>query len=141
MSRSSPGGASAFLSRGRWPLAVALLSLACGGRGAPAERPAGVEPQPEPASEFARRQRAACAATGERVTACAITGLRAASTKDELAKLDLEKMQQVNSAAYAEKCEADALSSRQLRVYEVCLREERECEPFLSCLDNLTPQP
>ena len=32
-------------------------------------------------------------------------------------------------------------SSRQVRVYEVCLQEESECEPLIACLENAQPQP
>jgi hypothetical protein len=31
-------------------------------------------------------------------------------------------------------------SARQVRVLEVCQKEESECEPMLTCLDNLKPQ-
>jgi hypothetical protein len=33
------------------------------------------------------------------------------------------------------------MSSRQVRVLEVCFKEEQECGPLMSCLDHLKAQP
>jgi hypothetical protein len=62
-------------------------------------------------------------------------------TASELAALDLEKTAPRHTATFVEDCRQQTLSSRQLRVYEVCLREESECAPLLNCLDYAKPQP
>jgi len=39
---------------------------------------------------------------------------------------------------YVDKCDQPGKrSSRQIRVLEVCLQQETECDPLLDCLDHL----
>ena len=93
----------------------------------------------ETRSELAIRQGAACEAIGPRLTACAVAEARRTMSADELAKLDLEKTAPVHTEEFITECKAQRLSSRQVRVYEVCSVEETECDPLVTCLDNVNP--
>ena len=46
-------------------------------------------------------------------------------------------MQKKNTEEFVARCNVPDMSSRQVRVLEVCVREEAVCGPFLSCLDHL----
>lgn len=94
---------------------------------------------PDDRTEIERRRDAACAALGPRLTECAIADARATMTPEELAKLAIEETAPKHTEEFIESCQAQALSSRQVRVYEVCLREESACEPLIACLDNARP--
>jgi hypothetical protein len=116
--------------------AVVLAFLAgCGGA------PAKPEPTPEPTrTPLEIRQDAACEQVGPRVIDCALNDLEAATSPEELAKLDLDKMRAANIRKFTTACTGQYMSSRQVRVYEVCAAEETECEPLLACLDNALPK-
>jgi hypothetical protein len=120
-------------------LACAVAMLGCGGNG---KKPVAPDPAPpkveaESRSEIESRRDAACEALGPRITACAIEEARATMSPEELAKLDLEKTAPVHTEEFIAECKRQQLSSRQVRVYEVCLKEETECEPLITCLDNV----
>ncbi|MEZ4368141.1 MAG: hypothetical protein R2939_17950 [Kofleriaceae bacterium] len=120
----------------RSALLVTLL-LACGGSSPP---PAGPGPGPAPddgLTEIRRRQNAACEALGPVLTACAVEDARTTMTPEEFDQLALEQTAPQHTAEFIEACEAPDLGSRTVRVYEVCLREESECEPLLACLDHV----
>src|SRR5262245_38015075 len=76
------------------------------------------------------RRDAACEALGPRLTACAIEEARQTMSPEELAKLDLEKTAPAHTEEFIKECKGQTLSSRQVRVYEVCVAEESECEPL-----------
>lgn len=124
-------------------IVIALASAACGGaRPAPSSTvdPA-VEPTgaPDRRTELERRRDAACETLGPRMTDCAIADARATMSPEELAKLEIESTAPLHTKKFVEACQAQALSSRQVRVYEVCLREEQACDPLIACLDNARP--
>lgn len=115
-----------------------VVSAACSGT------PRQADPLPDPPAdtrtELERRRDAACEALGPRLTECAIADARATMSPEELAKLDIEKTAPVHTRKFVEECQGQTLSSRQVRVYEVCLREETECEPLIGCLDHARPE-
>ncbi|KAB2896515.1 MAG: hypothetical protein F9K40_14365 [Kofleriaceae bacterium] len=94
---------------------------------------------PPAMTELQKRQAAACEALGPRLTECAIADARATMTADELAKLDVENTAPIHTREFVKSCKAQTLSSRQVRVYEVCMREETECGPLTACLENASP--
>ena len=123
----------------RWMLLMCALALGgCGGKDA---KPAGPgTPAPTPSrTELEVRRDAACEALGPRLTACAADEARRTMSPEELAKLDLEKTAPVHTEEFIRECKRQQLSSRQVRVYEVCVAEETECEPLVACLDNVRP--
>jgi len=96
-------------------------------------------PPPHQPTEIERRRDAACEALGPRLTDCAIADARATMSAKELADLDIERTAPIHTREFIKGCKEQALSSRQVRVYEVCLREETECAPLVACLDNAAP--
>jgi len=123
-------------------LAVATtLFLGCGGgQTKPPEDP---DPDPTPVepnrSELQIRQEAACEIAAPRLTACAVEDTQQ-QTPETRAEADAERTARINTREFIKTCTAAQMSSRQVRVYEVCLREETECDPLLACLDNAAPQ-
>jgi hypothetical protein len=98
------------------------------------------EPEPPPPeTELQKRQYAACELVIPRLTACAVADAKAKMSAEEYAKLDVEHTAPIHTRENVKKCKRDYMSSRQVRVYEVCDREETECEPLVACLDNAKP--
>ena len=135
-------------------LALALL-IACGGSkpaqedddtlpdpgtAAPGGPGSVVSDEPIPANELQRRQYAACERLIPRLTECAVADARANLPPDKLAELDLENTAPIHTRENLKKCKQGQLSSRQVRVYEVCDREETECGPLTDCLTHALPQ-
>jgi hypothetical protein len=130
-------------------LGVALsagLGLAgCGGPQRAPDRAAEGTAGPAPAgpgSPIERRRDAACDALGPRLTACAVADARADLAAGKIDQRQLERdtapaIQRKNTEEFETRCKAARYSSRQVRVLEVCLREETECAPLLDCLAHL----
>lgn len=123
----------------RLVLLCAWSLAACGSP--PAVSGGAAAPVGDGKTELQRRQEAACAAVGERTTACAVADAKAKATAAELRELALDETAPRNTEKFIAECVAKPMSSRQVRVFEVCYREERECEPFFSCLEHARPQP
>jgi hypothetical protein len=93
-------------------------------------------------TEIERRSDAACETLGPRLTQCAVEDAKKdlAGGKVKQQQFDQDTKPAVlekNTAKFIEKCKAAQYSSRQVRVLEVCQKEESQCEPLLSCLENL----
>jgi hypothetical protein len=117
---------------------VAMLGLGCGGgKGGGSTTPGGAGGTGDGRTEIEVRRDAACEELGPRLTSCAIADARATMSAEELAKLDLEKTAPAHTEEFIDECQRQQLSSRQVRVYEVCLREESDCEALIACLDNV----
>jgi hypothetical protein len=129
--------------------ALLVLLVVCGSCGG-ANKP---DPDPDPGpsgtgspiveqesrSQIQIRQDAACEQTGKKLRQCAIEDNQKQSP-EERQKADVEHTAPILEREYIKACTAAQMSSRQVRVHEVCLREETECEAFLDCLDNAKPQ-
>ena len=119
---------------------VITAQSACGGG-----TPAPAQPDPELGAtapgktEFQRRQEAACDAFGPRLTQCAYEDAKRTMTPAELAKEEVEAKRPEHTKLIVDKCRKQQMSSRQLRVYEVCMREESECAPLINCLEYAKP--
>jgi hypothetical protein len=126
--------------------ALALVLAACGSKKPPVAEPddtLGPGPGSGSAhadSEIHRRRDAACVALGPRVTACAVEDAKATMTPEELKSLDLEATARVHQREFVKECSSAELSSRQVRVYEVCAREAPDCAALDACLKNADPQ-
>lgn len=122
-------------------ICAALALAACSSSARPADdtTPRNQDDTGPALTEIERRRNAACEALGPRMTQCAIEDARATMTPEELAKLDVERTAAVHTREFVKSCESQTLSSRQVRVYEVCLREETACEPLVACLENANP--
>jgi hypothetical protein len=116
----------------------AIALAACGNKNKGGGDTVPDDPEPTP-TELERRQGAACEALGPRLTDCAIADARATMTPEQLAELDVEKTAPVHTREMIKQCKDQTMSSRQVRVYEVCMREETECDALTACLENAQP--
>jgi hypothetical protein len=140
--------------------ARAALALGLGlGLGAPAgcggpQRPdpggesaAGPASAADPRTPIERRRDAACEALGPRITACAVADARADLAAGKIDQRQFERdtapaVQRKNTDEFEARCKVAHYSSRQVRVLEVCPREETQCAPLLDCLAHLRdPEP
>lgn len=122
-------------------LLLALLAFSgCGSAPPPAEPAGPSRPQGPEKTEFQRRQEAACDQLGPKLTQCAYESAKRTLTPEEMKKQQVEEKRADHTALFVDGCRKQQMSSRQLRVYEVCMREERECEPLISCLEHAKPQ-
>jgi hypothetical protein len=125
------------------------FGVACGGSQASTTSAGSGDPQPGSAtaqdtrSPIERRRDAACEQIGPELTACAVADTKAdlAAGKITQAQFDDQtaaKYQHALTNKWIAGCETPK-SSRQVRVLEVCLREEHDCDPLTQCLQNLQP--
>lgn len=103
--------------------------------------PAPAAPSPDPRTEIERRRDAACEQLAPKLFACALedtwNDCRAGhSSREELDSFATSEMQRAHRKDWLAKCETP-LTSYQVRVLEVCLREETECGPLVDCLGHL----
>ena len=128
-------------------LALALALAACGGK-QPAPSPSNNTPPPAPVADtrtpLERRHDAACAQLGPKLAQCAAQDSHAMLAAGKITKQqhdEATKPEVVRALAedFRKKCRGDYMSSRQVRVLEVCYREESECAPLEACLANLRP--
>ena len=131
----------------RW-LASIVVIAACGGKQTPQpsnDEPAGVVTDTR--SEFEKRLDRACDALGPRLTQCAVDDAKAqldsgTISQQEYAEITKPEVKAALRKDWDDRCyRPDKMSSRQLRVLEVCFAEETECAPLLDCLANLTASP
>lgn len=141
---------ASILALGSIPASILTLGLgvsgpACGGAQRALDATAGAPADPAPAdprTPIERRRDAACDALGPKLTACAVADTRAdfAAGKIDRRQLELDtapEWQQKLTAKWLADCKGARYSSRQIRVLEVCFREETECGPLVACLDHL----
>lgn len=121
-------------------IGAALWLAACGGGSGQTTPPKEPEaPKPE-MTEMQRRQGAACEALAAKLTQCAYESAKRALTEEELKKEQVVEKMPEHTKQLTDECKQQQMSSRQVRVYEVCMREESECEPLMSCLEHAKPQ-
>lgn len=127
-------------------LMIAAMLAACGGAQQPAGSgigsagPAGVASDPRNALE-ARRD-AACEGLGPKLTLCAVADAKADLTAGKVTQQQFDKdtepgVQRKHTQKFLEQCKVQ-MSSRQVRVLEVCLKEETDCGPLVDCLSHLS---
>jgi hypothetical protein len=129
--------------------ALALALVACGGTQPPAPSPpANQSPPPAPVKdtrpELERRRDTACTQLGGKLSRCAVADSRALLAAGKITQQQFDeatKPEVVRALAedWRKKCRGGYMSSRQVRVLEVCYREESECAPLEACLGNLRP--
>lgn len=132
---------------------MCMLVAACGNPPA-TKSPDNTDPEPhmgtvarahDTRTPLEQRRDAACKALGPRITKCALEDSKIAArqgeiTQKQLAEISAPEILAKNTAEFIEKCEAP-MSSRQVRVLEVCHRAETECAPLLACLEHLHDAP
>lgn len=131
-------------------LALVLFVVACGPKHT--DNPAnGTDPDPTPPvhkdtrTPIEKRRDAACETLGPKITSCAVADAKAELEEGKVSKEQFDKdtasgVLKKNTEKFIEECQKAPYSSRQVRVLEVCQKEETECGPLLACLDNLNKQ-
>ncbi|MFT3699785.1 MAG: hypothetical protein QM831_41955 [Kofleriaceae bacterium] len=123
--------------------ALLLIGLfACGGSQKPAPDP---EPKPPTVAKdtrtpYEQRRDAACDALQPKLSQCALADAKATMSPKELADLKPDELMDAHKQKWLKECKGSQMSSRQVRVLEVCNREESECGPLADCLKNLEPE-
>lgn len=120
-------------------LGAALWLSACGGSGSTTPPKEPEAPKPE-MTEMQRRQGAACEALSPKLTQCAYESAKRSLTEEEMKKEQVVEKMPEHTKQLTDECKQQQMSSRQVRVYEVCMREESECGPLMDCLENAKPQ-
>ncbi len=92
-------------------------------------------------SPLEQRRDTACDALAPRLTQCAVDDAKADQASGKLSKAQFEKdtatdILRKNTVEAKKACKV-ALSSRQVRVLEVCMKEESECGPLQDCLGHI----
>ena len=93
-------------------------------------------------NELEKRRDAACETLGPKVTQCAVDDAKRELAAGKVKQKDFDantapEVLRKNTDEFIKQCEKPQYSSRQVRVLEVCQREETQCEPLLACLENL----
>jgi hypothetical protein len=132
-----------------WRAALVLAIAGCGGKSPPVESstsPGSAEEYPgvvrDTRTEIERRRDAACEQLGPKLTECAVSDARAAHAAGTISRQELDanisrEVQRKHTDEFIKECTARPLSSRQVRVLEVCHHEEPECAPLIDCLAHL----
>lgn len=146
------GSRSPARGLGAWLIGVIWLGglAACGGPQHKAEGGGSASHEP-PApltnvnteTPIDQRRDAACDHLGPKLTACAVEDARANLAAGKIEKQQFERdtapvIQRKLTEKFLKTCKGAAYSSRQVRVLEVCFREETECAPLLDCLGHLS---
>jgi hypothetical protein len=131
--------------------ALALALAACAGKPPPQQPPPsnGSDEHPgvvaDTRPEIERRRDAACEKLGPKLAQCAVEDSRAMLAAGKITRQQHEDATKPDvvrglAADWQKKCRKGYMSSRQVRVLEVCHREESECGPLEACLRNLDPE-
>ena len=124
-------------------LTVFAVLAACGGpqqsTGGGSAEPIGVAQDTR--TELEKRRDLACDALGPKLTQCAVEDARAELKAGKVSQKELDAntapdIQAGLTKKWGDDCKVP-VSSRQVRVLEVCFKEETECDPLLDCLGHL----
>lgn len=132
-------------------LVLAILVASCGNpKSGDTTTPSGSNTEPptpmkDTRSEFEKRLDAACNALGPTLTTCAVSDANEKLRKGEITQKQFDEVTKPEIVhklddEWRKNCyQPTKLSSRQVRVLEVCKQAETECEPLLDCLKNFSP--
>lgn len=122
---------------------VFVALVACGGGSSsttttPKDPPGVVK---DTRTEIEKRRDAGCEALKPRLVQCAVDDARAELEAGRMSKkdYDLNTAPEVTAklgSEWMKSCRVE-MSSRQVRVLEVCHKEEQQCGPLLACLEHL----
>lgn len=133
-------------------IAVAIASCGSPQQPAPAGEGSGNLGSAEPVAKDTRtpfeiRRDAACNQLAPRLTACAVDDAKAdlaagKVTQQQFQQDTAPEVLHKNTEQFVEKCTGwRDMSSRQVRVLEVCFKSETECGSLKDCLKNLEAKP
>ena len=97
---------------------------------------------PDDRTAIEKRRDGACETLGPKMTSCAVDDAKKELAAGKIKQKDFDanttpEILKKNTEEFIKACKKSDYSSRQVRVLEVCQQEESQCEPLLSCLDNL----
>jgi len=126
-------------------VAIALFAAACGGKQTPkgngegSADPVGVVQDTR--SPIEKRRDVACDELAPRLSTCAVEDAKADQASGKISKAELDKdtapeIVKKNTEEAKKACKVE-MSSRQVRVLEVCMKEETECGPLQDCLGHI----
>jgi hypothetical protein len=128
---------------------VLVALIACGGKTPPSTEPTGSADDPpgvvaDTRTELEKRRDAGCEQLKPKIVNCAVDDARANFEAGKVSKEQYQKdtapeVQKGLADKWMKDCRVE-MSSRQVRVLEVCFREEQECGPLVSCLEHLNPK-
>jgi len=129
-----------------WLVACGGPQRSPGGADSAAREPPAAPVARDPRTPIERRRDAACDQLGPKITACAVEDARADFAAGKIDRPQLERdtapaIQRKHTEEFAKACKGEAYSSRQVRVLEVCFREEARCGALLECLGHLSDAP
>lgn len=122
-----------------------IVLVACGGSKPPPTTTSGSEEPPgvvtDTRSELEKRRDAGCEKIRPRLVLCAIDDAKAELEAGKITKQQFEadtapEIRNKLGSEWMKSCRVP-MSSRQVRVLEVCDREEQQCGPLVSCLGHL----
>jgi hypothetical protein len=125
---------------------IALASAACGSKqSTPVASSGGDTPgATDTRTAIEKRRDAACETLGPRITTCAVEDAKQAKEAGQITQAqydDITKREVLakNTEEFVDSCKKPKTpySSRQIRVLEVCPKEESDCDPLMACLDHL----
>jgi hypothetical protein len=126
-------------------LCFVLAIAACGGKQTTSPtNTAGsgsATPAPDARTTIEKRRDTACESIGKKVTACALDDAKADLKAGKVTQKDFDlntapEVLRKNTEEFLKQCEVP-MSSRQVRVLEVCFKEEDQCGPLMDCLTHL----
>ncbi len=128
---------------------IVIALAACSGSQTPPPNNDTTAPLPahDTRTPFEQRRDTACKQLAPKLTACAAQDAKAdldagKTTAQQYQQDTAPKVLEKNTQDFIDKCTTwRDMSSRQLRVLEVCFQQETECVPLRACLDNLTAKP
>jgi hypothetical protein len=125
---------------------VVVVGASCSG----SQHPDGTGPGPTNAdpvpvykdarTPIEKRRDIACEHIQPKLTQCAVADAKATMSPKELADLKPDELVAKHKAEFLKQCKGSAMSSRQVRVLEVCDQQETACDPLAECLKNLEPK-
>lgn len=125
---------------------VFVALIACGGKQTPTPSngsgSADAGPVKDTRNAFQKRLATACESVGKHITDCAVADAKKEVEAGRMTQKDFDlntkpEILEKNTEEFVKKCDVPAMTSRQVRVLEVCHKEETECDPFLDCLSHL----
>lgn len=131
----------------RLVLVSIVMFAACGGKQTPTGSGSGSGSDEirgvatDSRTEIEKRRDGACETLKPKLVQCAVDDARAELEAGRMSKAEFEKntASEVKAKLGSEWMKACRvpMSSRQVRVLEVCFKEEPQCGPLLSCLEHL----
>ena len=123
---------------------VLVFVVACGGaKPTPTTGSGSGDPGPvkDTRTALEKRRDGACEQLGPRITECALADAKAALAAGKITQKDFDStttsdILRKNTSEFIKACRVP-MSSRQVRVLEVCFKEEQECGPLADCLTHL----